>query len=81
MNKAEILEKITEVVRDQLDVDDITLAESTVSSEVDGWDSLANVRVMIAVEQAFGVRFSTAQIASVNSVGELVEIIAGRTSG
>ena len=55
MNKSEILSKVTEVVRDQLDSDDVVLRNDTISSEVEGWDSLAHVRIMIAIEQSMGI--------------------------
>jgi acyl carrier protein len=75
VNKVEILGKITEVVRDQLDDDGVQLSVQTVSSDIEGWDSLAHVRILIAVEQAFGMRLTTTQIASIESVGELIDII------
>lgn len=71
----EILAKLDEIIADQLDLDDVKLSASMVSADVEGWDSLAHVRIMIAVEQAFGVRFSAAQIAGIANVGELIERI------
>ncbi len=75
-SRSEILAKVTEVVKDQLDLDQLELTETTVSSDVEGWDSLAHVRIMIAVEQAFGARFTTHQISSVENVGQLLDLIA-----
>ena len=80
VNKAVILEKIIEVVRDQLDDYDLELTADTTNSEVPGWDSLAHVRIVIGVEHAFGVRFTAKQIAAISSVGQMVEMIAESTS-
>mgnify|MGYP000954401135 FL=1 len=78
MTDQDILAKLDEIIADQLDLDDVKLSASTVSADVDGWDSLAHVRIMIAVEQAFGVRFSTSQITSIANVGELIERIRAK---
>ena len=79
MTDEDVLSGINEVVRDQLDDDDIVLGMDTAASDVDGWDSLAHVRIMIAVEEKFGVRFQTSEITSLKSVGGLVSLIQART--
>jgi acyl carrier protein len=74
----EILSRITDVVRDQLDDDDISLTPATEANSVDGWDSLAHVRIMIAVEEEFGVRFQTSEITSLKNVGGLVALVRSK---
>ncbi len=44
--------------------------------QVEGWDSLGNVRLFLTVEGAFGVRFSAGEISSIKNVGELAAAIA-----
>ena len=78
MGESEILERVTEVVRDQLDVDDISLEMHTVANSVDGWDSLAHVRIVVAVEEEFGVQFQTTEITSLKNVGDLVRLVSAR---
>lgn len=78
MNQNEILERVQEVVADQLDRDDLTLSMDTVAASVEGWDSLAHVRIMIAVEEEFGVRFDMSEITSLANVGDLVRLIAAK---
>lgn len=75
MTDEQILSKITEVVQDQLDNPDIALTMTTVAKDVEGWDSLAHVRITIAIEQAFGLRFSSSRISGIGNVGELVELV------
>ena len=76
MNRDEILKRLTEVIQDQLDLDDLTLTAATQATDIEGWDSLAHVRIMIAVEQDFGMRFQTAQITAIANVGELIDLVA-----
>jgi acyl carrier protein len=78
MDDEEILRRVEEVVRDQLDDETITLTTATRADEVDGWDSLAHVRIMIAVEEEFGVRFQTSEITSLKNVGGLVDLVKSR---
>jgi len=74
----EILEQVQAVVADQLDRDDVALTMNTVAASVDGWDSLAHVRIMIAVEEEFGVRFDMSEITSLGNVGDLVRLIEAK---
>jgi len=78
MDDVAILRRVEDVVRDQLDDEAIALTPTTRADEVDGWDSLAHVRIMIAVEEEFGVRFQTSEITSLKNVGGLVELVKAR---
>ena len=75
ISRDEILAKVTEVIQDQLDLETLQLTADSTAADVDGWDSLAHVRIMIALEQAFGVRFTTNQITSTESVGQLLDML------
>ena len=69
------LARIEDIVRDELDDDSISLTPQTKASDVEGWDSLAHVRIVIAVETAFGLRFDTSDIGALRSVGDLVALV------
>ena len=69
------LARIEEIVRDELDDESIALTEQTRASDVDGWDSLAHVRIVIAVETAFGLRFDTSDIGALKTVGDLAALV------
>ena len=74
----EIYTELTEILRDVLDNDDLVATPELSALQVDDWDSLANVRLFLAVEDAFGIRFSTGEISSIESLGELAETIAAK---
>lgn len=76
MEKTEILHRVEEVFRDVLDNDEITLAEATTANDIEEWDSLTHVELVRAVEKAFGVRFTSAEILSWKNVGEMVDSVA-----
>ena len=75
MNRSEILQRITDIVREELDDDDIHLSEDMKASEIEDWDSLAHVRIVVAVEGEFGCRFATGEITSLDNIGDLVTLV------
>jgi acyl carrier protein len=79
MDKQEILETLTELLQDILDDDDLVLTPDMTAKDVNGWDSLANVRLVLAVERKFKRHFAAAEVARMKNVGELVDIIASRS--
>jgi acyl carrier protein len=76
MNETEILDKLVVVFRNVLDEDGVVLRRETTAEEVPSWDSLAHVRLMVAVESEFGVRFDTDELSSLPNVGTLVDLVA-----
>jgi acyl carrier protein len=75
LTRPQILQKLTEIVQDELDEDSLSLTEQMRASDVGGWDSVAHVRIVVGVEQAFNVRFSTERITKLKKVGDLVDLI------
>ena len=80
MEKTEIYSELTEILRDVFDEDDLVAAPGLSASDVDGWDSLTHVRLILTVERAFGVKFSAAESTGMKNVGELVALISSKTS-
>jgi len=78
MSRAETLSKVQTLLRDTLDDDSIVLTDATTANDVAEWDSTNHVRLMIAIEAAFGVRFETDEITAPKSVGELVTLIESK---
>ena len=74
----EILVRVRDVIAKVFGDDDLVVHSSTIAADVEGWDSVSNIEVMIALEREFGIRFNTGEMASVANVGELVTLIAGR---
>jgi acyl carrier protein len=74
----EILTRLNTIFRDVLDDDDVVLTPATVADDVEGWDSLAHVRLMLTVERAFSLKFTAAQVGRLKNVGDLVALIADR---
>lgn len=78
MNKNEILSKLSEIFREELDNEEITLTEETTANDVEEWDSLSHIQLIVAVEKAFGIRFTSSEIQSWNNVGEMADSITAK---
>ncbi len=68
--------KLTPVFQDVFDLDDLVLTPELTAGDVDGWDSLGHIRLIVAVEKSLGITLSTAEISGLSNVGELMQVIA-----
>ncbi len=69
------LEKIQPVFRDVFDDESITVTESTVASDVEDWDSFAQMQIVMGIEQMFGIKFTTDEVTGFKNVGDVVKAI------
>lgn len=75
MNKEETKEQVQEIFRDILDDEDLILTDNTTAHDVDGWDSLSHIQLVVAMEKHFKIKFSAKEILSWKNVGELIDSI------
>jgi acyl carrier protein len=78
MDEADIYSKLTTVFYDVFDDDSINVTSGLSARDVDDWDSLTHIRLMVTVEKAFKVKFSTPEIGKLENVGDLVALIKSR---
>ncbi len=71
----DILKTVEEIIQDILDDDDILLARETTAADVEGWDSLAHVSIIMKIEQHYSLRFRVSDVAELENVGQLVDLI------
>ena len=80
MTEQEIWPALTEVFRELFDDDEIVIGPETTADDIEDWDSVTNVQLLVAVEERFGVRFNTGEIAGLEDVGQMVALMAVRLS-
>lgn len=78
MTTEEIYSGLTEVFREAFEDETLTLAPGMTAVDVPGWDSFANIKLIVMTEAKFGVKFNTAEIESLRNVGHFVEVIASK---
>jgi acyl carrier protein len=76
MNHAEIIEKLQPIFADILDVPDLQLSAATTAADVEGWDSLAHINLVTAVEKLYKVRFALGELQGLKNVGDMADLIA-----
>lgn len=76
MDKAEILKEVNAVFIDTLDNDKIVLTNETTASDVEEWDSLNHIQLVVAIEKKFKIRFTSREIQGWKNVGEMVDSIS-----
>lgn len=81
MNRARIYDRLNAVFRDVFDDNNIVVDDSTTSNDIEDWDSLEHINLIVAVEQEFQIKFNMNEVISMKNVGEMVDIIITRTSG
>ena len=73
-----VWDRLRRVIVEFFEDDELELSEKTVASDVEDWDSLTNVELMIEIEREFGIRFRTGEMAELDSVGALARLIQRR---
>lgn len=75
MTDLDIMEGLTEIVREALDDDTIILTPSSVAGDFAGWDSFKHITIVVATELRFGIKFRTAEIESLREIGDFIALI------
>jgi acyl carrier protein len=78
MDQPQIYSHLADIFRNLFDEDSLQLTPELSAKDVDGWDSLTHIRLILTIEKAFKVKFSTAEIGKLENVGELVSLIQSR---
>lgn len=81
MTENEIYKRLNNVFRDVFDDDSIIVGTGTTASDIEDWDSLEHINLIVAVEQEFGIKFTMHEVTSMNNVGNMVDIIISRLNG
>ena len=81
MERERIWETLTGIFQDVFEDDDIELKAETTAEDIEDWDSLTHIQLMVAIEQAFQMRFNTGEVAKLANVGEMIDMIAARSAG
>ncbi|MFN5182132.1 MAG: acyl carrier protein [Bacteroidota bacterium] len=80
MSREIILQQVIEIFRDVLDNDKIELSESTIAKDVEEWDSLNHIQLVVAVEKKFSIRFTALEIQIWTNVGGMIDSIVSKSN-
>jgi acyl carrier protein len=78
MQSAEIYAQLTTIFHDLFDDDTLVLTPELTAADVEEWDSFNHINLIVAVEQRFKIKFQTAELEALHTVGHLADLIAAK---
>ena len=70
--------KVTEIFRDVFDDDTLVIEDSTNSSDIEDWDSLEHIALVVSMEKEFNLKFDLKEVNKLANVGEMVDLIISK---
>ncbi len=78
MSREEIMEKVNEIFRDVFDDDTLVITDETNSDDIEDWDSLEHISLIISMEKEFGLKFDIKEVNKLENVGQMVDMIRNK---
>lgn len=78
MTREEVFEKLNEIFREYFDDEDIILTEETTADDIEDWDSLEHINLIVSIEDFFQMKFTMGEVTTMKNVGAMVDIIIER---
>lgn len=78
MESAQIIEQLTPIFVDLFEEDDLKVTEATTADDIEDWDSLTHVHLIVLIENHFGVKFTSTEIGAFNNVGDIITSIIAK---
>ncbi len=75
MSRDLIMEKVTEIFREVFDDEELVISDSTNSDDIEDWDSLEHISLIVGMEKEFGLKFDIKQVNQLENVGEMIDLI------
>lgn len=78
MSRDEIFDKLQQIFRDTFDDDAVVLSDSTKSDDIEDWDSLTQISILVAAENIFGIKLAISDTRNLKDIGALVDLIESK---
>jgi len=74
MNREQLFDRIQNIFRDIFDDENLIIEDITNAADIDEWDSLNQINLVVAIEQEFKVKFNFQELSQLKNVGEMVDL-------
>jgi acyl carrier protein len=81
IERTEVVRRLTEVFQETFDDPGLEIRDSMTAADVDEWDSLQHIVLVLAVERAFRIRLNPAEVGKLENVGRMVDLLQAKASG
>lgn len=78
MTREYIAEKVQEIFRDIFDDDELVITDETNADDIEDWDSLEHISLIVAMEKEFNMKFDIKQVNKLENVGGMIDLILGQ---
>ena len=75
MSREEIMEKVTKIFREVFDDEELVITDATNSDDIEDWDSLEHISLIVSMEKEFNLKFDIKQVNKLENVGEMIDLI------
>lgn len=75
MSREEVFNKVTDIFRDVFDDEELVISDATNADEIEDWDSLEHISLIVSMEKEFGVKFDIKTVNSLENVGQMIDLI------
>ena len=79
MTREAVFEKLNTIFRDNFDDDEICLTDATSAEDIEDWDSLEQINLVVAIQDAFGIKFNIDEVNAMKNVGEMADAMLEKT--
>lgn len=81
MNRSEAFEKLDAIFQDEFDDATLHVTDATTANDIEDWDSLAHINLIVAIEKTFGMKFTMDEVTGMKNAGEMMDCILKRIDG
>ena len=78
VSREDILQRVNKIFRDTFDDDSLQITDETSAVDIEDWDSLAHVTLIVDMEKEFGLRLKAAEIGKLSNVGAMIDLFMTR---
>lgn len=78
MTREEVMNKVQDIFRDVFDDDSLVIVDSTNSDDIEDWDSLEHIALIVSMEKEFNMKFDIKEVGKLANVGEMVDLIVSK---
>lgn len=75
MSREDVFEKVTEIFREVFDDEELVISDTTNSDDIEDWDSLEHIQLIVSMEKEFNVKFDIKAVNELENVGQMVDLI------